>query len=80
MRRKTKIPREDLKLGTAFLSGEPQVFEIKDGRSVIWDVGCCDCSLYHMFIFSRRGDTLVIRAYRDEFMTELGRKKKGKKR
>ena len=62
------------------VSGEPTTVRVQDGGSALWSLGCCDCGLFHLFVISRAGDEVEIRAYRDDFMTLLQRDKVSKAR
>jgi hypothetical protein len=68
-------------LGKPVLDGEPTIYNIPDGQSALWSLGCCDCGLYHLFVIHREGDVISIRPYRDAFLTEKyrGMSKKKKK-
>jgi len=70
-----------VEFGRAMVSGEPLEVTLQDHKSALWSLGCCDCKLYHLFVLHREGDSIIIRPYRDSFLTEKHRMlaKKGKK-
>jgi len=66
--------------GPPLCNGEVVTLKVKQLKPTIWTLGCCDCGLYHLFVITRDGDDMIIRPYRDDFLTHLGRKKGKRKK